>query len=166
VLLVDDKPHRRKLLLRALRDRGYSVLDAGDGSSAETLCRASQLEIAALVVRADMKRMCGFELAHRVARMRPEARVLLMWRHFAGRKEAPRAHGRGYGLIEEPFTLDELSRRLWGRRYALIEEPFASEELCHRLARLLGATQRDPDAGNPPIPSEGEVLASGSRESD
>jgi CheY-like chemotaxis protein len=114
VLLVDDNSHHRIPLLRALRDQGHSVLHAADGASGETLCRASQLEIDALVACADMKRMCGCELARRVVRMRPEVRVLLMWRHFAGPEEAHRAYGRGYAVIEEPFTPEELCRRLTG----------------------------------------------------
>jgi hypothetical protein len=61
-----------------------------------------------------MKRMCGFELARRVVRMRPEVRVLLMWRRFAGPEEAFRAYDRGYAVIEEPFTPEELCRRLMG----------------------------------------------------
>ena len=93
---------------------GLSVLHAADGASGETLCRASQLEIEVLVACADMKRMCGFELARRVGRMRPEVRVLLMWRHFEGPEEAHRAYERGYAVIEEPFTPEELCRRLTG----------------------------------------------------
>ena len=114
VLLVDDNPHHRIPLLRALRDQGHRVLHAADGASGETLCRASQLEIDALVACADMKRMCGCELARRVVRMRPEVRVLLMWRHFAGPEAACRAYDRGYAVIEEPFTPEELCRRLMG----------------------------------------------------
>jgi DNA-binding NtrC family response regulator len=61
-----------------------------------------------------MKRMCGFELARRVGRMRPEVRVLLMWRHFEGPEEAHRAYEHGYAGIEEPFTPEQLCRRLTG----------------------------------------------------
>jgi len=114
VLLVDDNPHHRIPLLRALRDQGHRVLHAADGASGQTLCRASQLGIDALVARSHMRGMCGFELARRVVRMRPEVRVLLMWRHFAGPEEAHRAYGRDYAVIEEPFTPEELCRRLTG----------------------------------------------------
>jgi DNA-binding response OmpR family regulator len=114
VLLVDDNHHHRIPLLRALREQGHNVLYAADGVSGDALCQASQLDIDALVACADMKRMCGFELARRVARMRPEVRVLLMWRHFEGPEEAHRAYERGYAGIEEPFTPEQLCRRLTG----------------------------------------------------
>jgi CheY-like chemotaxis protein len=114
VLLVDDNHHHRIPLLRALREQGYSVLYAADAVSGDALCRASQLEIDALVACADMKRMCGFELARRVGRMRPEVRALLMWRHFERPEEAHRAYEHGYAGIEEPFTPEQLCRRLTG----------------------------------------------------
>jgi CheY-like chemotaxis protein len=147
VLLVDDNHHHRIPLLRALRHQGHSVLHAADGASGETLCRASQLEIDALIACADMKRMCGFELARRVARVRPEVRVLLMGRHL-GPEEAHRAYERGYAVIEEPFT---------------------PEQLCHRLTGLLGSPRNDTGAeprlvaGDRLIPREDHVLAIGSR---
>lgn len=114
VLLVDDNHRHRIPLLRALREQGHNVLYAADGVSGDALCRASQLDIDALVACADMKRMCGSELARRVGRMRPEVRVLLMWRHFEGPEEAHRAYERGYAGIEEPFTPEQLCRRLTG----------------------------------------------------
>jgi len=114
VLLVDDDHHHRTPLLRALRDQKHTVLYAADGASGENLFQTSQLEIDALVACADMNRMCGFELAHRLRRVRPEIRALLMCRHFAGPDEARGARERGYPVIEEPFTSEELCRRLTG----------------------------------------------------
>jgi DNA-binding response OmpR family regulator len=148
VLLVDDNQPHRTPLLRALRDQGHTVLHAADGASGEALCWASQLEIDALVACADMKGMCGFELARRVGRMRPEVRVLLMWRHFEGPEEAHRAYARGYAVIEEPFT---------------------PEELCRRLSGLLASPRNDAcaepwlDGEDRVIRREDEVLAIGSK---
>lgn len=148
VLLVDDNPHHRILLLRALRHQGHSVLHAADGASGETLCRASEFEIDALVACADMKRMCGFELARRVGRMCPEVRVLLMWRHFEGPEEAHRAYERGYAVIEEPFTPEQLCRRLTGLLASPRIDAFAEPQI--------EGEDRD-------IPCEDEVLAIGSK---
>jgi DNA-binding response OmpR family regulator len=111
VLLVDDHHHRTPLL-RALRDQKYTVLSAADGASGEHLFQTSRLEIDALIACADMNRMCGFELARRLRRVRPEIRVLLMCRHFAGPDAARGARERGYPVIEEPFTPEELCRRV------------------------------------------------------
>ena len=128
VLLVDDNSHHRTPLLRALRDQKHTVLYATDGASGENLFQTSQLEIDALVACADMNRMGGFELARRLRRARPEIRVLLMCRHFAGLDEARGAHGRGYPVIEEPFTPEELCRRLTGL-LASQRNDFCAEQL-------------------------------------
>jgi len=150
VLLVDDSSHHRTPLLRALRDQKHTVLYAADGASGENLFQTSRLEIDALVACADMNRMCGFELARRLRRARPEIRVLLMSRHFAGLDEARGARGRGYSVIEEPFTPEELCRRLTG----LLASPrndFCAEQL---------------DAGDHLILRECEVFAIGSKKED
>jgi len=112
VLLVDDDHHHRAPVLRALRDQKHIVLHAADGASGERIFQTSKLEIDALVACADMNRMCGFELARRLRRVRPGIRVLLMCRQFAGSDEAHGIRGRGYPVIEEPFTPEELCRRL------------------------------------------------------
>ena len=122
VLLVDESPLHQIPLLRALRARGHRVLLAADGASAESLCWASPIEIDALVACADMQRMCGFELARRIARVHPDVRVLLMWRHVEEIEEAQHAVERGYAVIEEPFT---------------------PEELCSRLTKLLASPRND-----------------------
>jgi DNA-binding response OmpR family regulator len=124
------------------------VLHAADGPSGEALCRASQFEIDVLVACADMKRMCGFRLARRVRRIHPAVRVLLMW-----------------GRLERP---DE-ARRAYARGYAVIQEPFTPEELCRRLTSLLGSAGSDacthtrPDGADRLMPREGEALPIGSK---
>lgn len=132
--------------LHPRRDQGHIVLHAAHGASGETLCRVSQLEIDALVACADMTRMCGLELARRVVRMRPEVRVPLMWHHLEP-EEAHRAYERGYAVIEEPFT---------------------PQQLCRRLPGLLGFPHNDAGTETPLdsevrlIQREDEVLAIGS----
>jgi DNA-binding response OmpR family regulator len=142
VLLVDDNHHHRIPIRRALRDQGHDVLYASDGASGEAIGRASQLEIDALVACADMKHMSGFELGRRMRRMRPDLRVLLMSRH--GPEEAHRAHERGYAVIEEPFTPEQLCRELRG----LLASPH--NDRCAEL-RLVGQDRL--------LPREDEALA-------
>jgi DNA-binding response OmpR family regulator len=145
VLLVDDNPYHRIPIVRALTQQGHTVLYAADGASAEALCRTSGLEIDALVACADMKRMCGLELARRVGRMRPEVRVLLMWHRFEGPEEARRAYERNYAVIEEPFTPEELCGRLLG----LLTSPRADTraELGLESKTVLPARGRTPPDG-------------------
>ena len=112
VLLVDDNHHHRIPLLRALRAEGYDVLYAADGPRGEDLSRTSVREIDALIACAEMRRMSGFELARRVRGARPEIAVLLMCRSSTSPDHADTAIERGIPLIEEPFSPEQLTRRL------------------------------------------------------
>jgi DNA-binding response OmpR family regulator len=112
VLLVDDNHHHRIPLLRALRAERYDVLYTADGARGEDLFQTSLLEIDALIACAEMRRMSGFELARRVRSARPEISVLLMCRSFTSSEHAGTAIERGFPVIEEPFTPEQLTRRL------------------------------------------------------
>jgi DNA-binding response OmpR family regulator len=112
LLLVDDNHHHRIPLLKALRAERYDVLYAADGARGEDLSQTSLREIDALIVCAEMRRMSGFELARRVRSARPEISVLLMCRSFTSPEHADSSFERGFPVIEEPFTPEQLTRRL------------------------------------------------------
>jgi len=111
VLLIDDNHHHRIPLLRALRAEKYDVLYAADPNRGEELLRTSLREIDALIACAEMTRMSGFELARRVRSAHPEIAVLLM-SGSASARAADRPSELGFSMIEEPFTPEQLTRRL------------------------------------------------------
>jgi DNA-binding response OmpR family regulator len=127
VLLVDDSHHHRIPLVRALRGQKYDVLYAASGPRGEDLSRTWRHEIDALVVCADMKRMGGFELARRLRRERPEIGVLMMCRRSASPQDARIVLERGFPVIEEPFTPEDLCRRLTGVLAARPDKVCASQ---------------------------------------
>ena len=114
VLLVDDNHHHRIPLVRALRGQKYDVLFAASGPRGEDLSRTWRHGIDALVACADMNHMGGFELARRLRRARPEIGVLMMCPYSASPEDAWIVLARGFAMIEEPFTPEDLCRRLTG----------------------------------------------------
>jgi DNA-binding response OmpR family regulator len=112
VLLIDDNHNHRIPLLRALRAERYDVLYAADGARGEDLFQTSLREIDALIACAEMRRMSGFELARRLRSARPEIAVLLMGRSLTSPERADPPFERGFPVIEEPFTPEQLTRRL------------------------------------------------------
>jgi PAS domain S-box-containing protein len=78
VLLVEDEDAVRSLAGESLRQRGYHVLEAGDGEEALTLCSRYPGRIDLLLTDAVMPRVSGGNLAQRVRSTRPETRVLFM----------------------------------------------------------------------------------------
>ena len=112
VLLIDDNHHHRIPLLRALCAERYDVLYAADGARGEDLSWTSPREIDALIACAELRWMSGFELARRVRSARPEIAVLLMCRSSTSSEHADRSFEHGFAVLEEPFTPEQLTRRL------------------------------------------------------
>ena len=116
VLLVEDEPMVRELAARALREYGYTVLEAKDVAGA--LRYVDHQNLAIVVSAVVTSRQGGEDLPTEVARRRPGVPVLLL----AGSAEAPLqrpvdpAH-----VLRKPFTPSGLIakiRALLDRRYA------------------------------------------------
>jgi PAS domain S-box-containing protein len=110
VLLVEDEPQLRAPLARILRERGYTVLDAGDGEEALALAAAHPGPIHLLLSDVVMPRMGGVELAAALARVRPDVRTLLMSGYAFEALGA--AHPEGAEMLAKPVHPDELVRRV------------------------------------------------------
>ena len=77
VLIVDDDGMLRELIVGALRDLGYTVLEAHDGPTA---LEVVQGPTAIDVVFSDVSMpngMSGVELATRIGQLRPDIRLIL-----------------------------------------------------------------------------------------
>ena len=116
VLVVDDEPVVRAMMVRALRDAGYQVLEAEDGPSALRLATVQEGPIHVLVTDLAMPGMRGRELARTLAATAKDIRVLFV-SGFAG-DEVERM-----GLLEA------------GRPF--LSKPFPPELLVDRVRELL-----------------------------
>ncbi len=76
ILFVDDDLYVRESASRALRSRGYTVVEAGNGTAALELLRARSAPIDLLVTDVVMPGMNGRELAEAARDERPSLRVL------------------------------------------------------------------------------------------
>ena len=81
ILVVDDEVSLRSLLVRQLRDEGYTVLEAGYGMEALDVARASSEPIHLVLSDIRMPGMRGTELARRLLAEHPAVRVVLMSAH-------------------------------------------------------------------------------------
>jgi len=115
LVLVDDDPHVRQAISRALRGRGYVVLEASDGQAALKLLRDHGNEVALLVTDVVMPVMDGRELVERARSRRPSLPVLYITgytddavlRHGVERAEVAVLEKpfRGYALAERVRTM-------------------------------------------------------------
>ena len=112
ILLVEDEPMVRALAVEALREQGYTVLDAGDGEAALAEAERHAGEIDLLLTDVVMPRMSGKALAERLAAVRPSVRVLFTSGHP---RDVIADHGvldASVRFLQKPYTAESLARRV------------------------------------------------------
>jgi CheY-like chemotaxis protein len=112
ILLVEDEAAVRALALRILTRLGYKVLHAEDGGQACKLAQEYAERIDLLMTDVVMPGMNGRQLAERVVRIHPEAKVLYS-SGYSGNVIAH--HGvidEGLSFIGKPYSPQALARKL------------------------------------------------------
>ena len=123
ILLVDDDRHVRNATARALRGRGYGVLEAEDAAAVLPVLGTSTQRLDLLITDIVMPGMNGHRLAEHARAVRPTLPVLLI----------------------SGFTADEAMRRdVLHRRLAFLEKPFRVQDLDDCIRRLLDEAQPAP----------------------
>ncbi len=123
VLVVDDDDAVRDVAVRALARAGYRVLAARSGDAAiELLTR--QDDVCALLVLTDvlMPGMTGTQLAERIERDRPEARIAFMSGFSTDELVRSGLGSPMRSLLNKPFTLPELTSFVEGAFLTETEE--------------------------------------------
>ena len=112
ILVVDDEEPLRRIAKRILEAAGYTVLVAGNGAEALSICAQHPGTIHLLVSDVVMPGMTGAALADRVREARPETRVLFM----SGYAHDTLGHGaildRDVHFMSKPFSGDGLKRNV------------------------------------------------------
>lgn len=112
ILLAEDERGVRELSRQYLEMAGYTVIEAEDGHTALELAAMHDGPIHLLMTDVVMPGINGRELAERVARIRPEIRVLYM----SGYTDQVIVHQgileSGAVLLQKPFTLATLATKL------------------------------------------------------
>jgi signal transduction histidine kinase len=110
VLLVEDESAVRRVLVRTLRDRGFTVLEAEDGEVALAIAAAYEGEIDVTVTDVVMPRLGGRELASRLATLRPTTRLVFMSGYAGSQPGESLPEGAIY--LQKPFPPDTLLKKL------------------------------------------------------
>jgi CheY-like chemotaxis protein len=121
ILVAEDEESVRAWLCRALRELGYTVLEAGDGRAALGLITEQGAAPDLVLGDAVMPGMGGLELRERLAAMRPELPVLLI----------------------SAYSTDELTRRgMVARDGVILPKPLDIGELAAGIRNLLDVSGR------------------------
>ncbi len=110
VLLVEDEPMVREVAARALRARGYDVLEAYDGVEALRVADAHDGTIHLLLTDVVMPHMGGIELAAQLRKSRPRTRVLYTSGHAERAVPVQGPLEPGAAFLPKPYVPDTLTQ--------------------------------------------------------
>ncbi len=108
VLVVEDEERVRSYSTEALRDLGYTVLQAQDGREALRLLDTGQ-PVSLLFTDVVMPEMTGDELARRARRQRPALKILFTSGYTPDETVAARRLADGTRVLPKPFGIDALA---------------------------------------------------------
>jgi hypothetical protein len=111
VLVVEDEPIVRGVILEMLGERGYRALGAVDGSSGLKILRDNG-RIDLLITDVGLPGMNGRQLADQARETRPDLKILFITGYAESVAIADGFLQPGMGMITKPFDLDDLSRRV------------------------------------------------------
>lgn len=112
ILVIDDEPSVRMLIVDALEDLGYACLEAADGQSGLRILE-SRARIDLLITDVGLPGgLNGRQVADAARALRPDLRILFVTGYA---ENAVLNHGHiehGMEVLTKPFAVDELHRRV------------------------------------------------------
>ena len=111
VLVVEDEPVVRALILETLEELGYRTMEAADGPSGLRLLR-SAAPLHLLVTDVGLPGMDGRQLAYAGREVRPDLKVLFITGYAHDAAVGNHVLDAGMHLIAKPFALDALAAKV------------------------------------------------------
>lgn len=108
VLVTEDDPSVRRLLVRSLEREGYRVLEAASPEEAVQTCREAGSGVDLLLTDVRMPEMEGPELAARLREIVPGLRVLFVSGYSESSGLLPDELGPAEDFLAKPFSPDRL----------------------------------------------------------
>jgi CheY-like chemotaxis protein len=108
ILVVEDEPDVRRIVVHLLRRAGYQVIDASTPEAALSLVRERPRKFDLLLTDVLMPAMSGRQLANGVRAALPGIAVLYMSGYPDTAFDADQAPAEGDGFLPKPFTPDTL----------------------------------------------------------
>src|SRR5215471_11295571 len=130
ILVVDDEPHIRNVVTRALEAAGYGIDSAADGATGLELALTGEYQLVILDVVMPVRD--GGQVLRQLRRLRPDQRVLVLscLSDVTAKVDLLDAGAKDY--LTKPFSLDELLARV---RVQLRTEQQAADQATGDIVR-------------------------------
>lgn len=122
VLVVEDEPVVRGLIVEVLTELGYQAIEAGDGPEGLEKLR-SRDRIDLLITDIGLPGLNGRQIADAGRELRPGLKVLYMTGYAENAALAPGFHQPGTAIITKPFAIEALAARV----RSIIEAPAGAD---------------------------------------
>src|SRR5271165_2614078 len=152
ILVVDDEPHIRAMVIRALESAGHTIDSAADGSAGLALALAGDYKL--VILDLVMPRADGRDVIGRLRRERPDQQLLVLSCLADVLTKVACLDLGAHDYLTKPFSIDELLARV---RVQLRGEHQAGEHQPSDIIRVgqlvldLGRMQADAGAGPVPL---------------
>jgi CheY-like chemotaxis protein len=111
VLVIEDEPAVRELVLDMLAEFGYRALEAGDGAAALKILRSGE-RVDLLLTDLGLPGMNGRALADAARELRPDLKVLFITGYAENASIARGFLGPGMAMVTKPFPIAALAARI------------------------------------------------------
>ena len=112
VLLVEDEDAVRVFSARALRNKGYQVVEAKNGESALALLAESGKDFDLLITDVVMPQMDGPTLARKARELLPDLKVIFISGYAEDRVREDLGGVEGSHFLPKPFSLKQLAGKV------------------------------------------------------
>jgi two-component system cell cycle sensor histidine kinase/response regulator CckA len=114
ILLVEDEELIRGLAARALRERGYSVVEACTAEEALDLLKHGEDRFDLVFSDVVLPGMSGVQLADALLAENPDSRILLCSGYADGRSQWPLISEKGLPFLGKPYSVVDLLETVSG----------------------------------------------------
>ncbi len=140
ILVVDDEADIRKVVSLLLKNKGYSVIEASNGSAAIDIVKQDDVDL--IIMDIMMPKMSGVEATKKIRELSVAPVLFLTARSFVADKERAYSSG-GDDYVVKPFSSAELLMKVESlvRRYTV----YKGKERTDGIISLPGGVEVDPD---------------------
>ena len=110
VLVVEDEPDLREILVYVLQDIGYNVFEAENGEVGLKVCQTQKID--AIISDIRMPKVDGVQLLKNMREKSPEIPVIFLVTGFADIKESEVYQLGANAFINKPYDINELTQKL------------------------------------------------------